>query len=269
MPIRDEAINVFMGLPGDGAAPRADLQLRRRLLRARHRLQPHRDHRRRPRRDARAARRAGHRAREAAVHRARGRLAPLLRARSGRLPDRAHRTWRLSGDCAGLAVVDLGSNSFRLVVFSHARAAGRVGGWWKRTDEIYEAVRIGEGLDETGALGEDGMARASATIEVFAHFCHAAGLARRRGRRRRDERDPRRDATPRTFLERAREASGLRDPRALARGGGALRLPRRGQLDDLRDGAVLDLGGGSLQLVARRATGRARPGLLAPGRGAR
>ena len=50
MPIRDEAINVFMGLPGDGAAARADLQLRRRLLRARHRLQPHRDHRRRPRR---------------------------------------------------------------------------------------------------------------------------------------------------------------------------------------------------------------------------
>ena len=45
MPIRDEAINVFMGLPGDGAAARADLQLRRRQLRAGHGLQPHRDHR--------------------------------------------------------------------------------------------------------------------------------------------------------------------------------------------------------------------------------
>ena len=55
MPIRDEAINVFMGLPGDGAAARADLQPRRRLLRARHRLQPHRGHRRGPRRHARAA----------------------------------------------------------------------------------------------------------------------------------------------------------------------------------------------------------------------
>ena len=76
-----------------------------------------------------------------------------------------------------LAVVDLGSNSFRLVVFEiHAGRPGELGGWWKRTDEIYEPVRIGAGVDETGALGEEGMARASAAIEVFAHFCDAAGL---------------------------------------------------------------------------------------------
>src|SRR6186997_2209553 len=68
------------------------------------------------------------------------------------------------------AVADLGSNSFRLVVFS----AGD--GWWKRTDEIYEAVRIGEGLAATGELGEPGMARALATMEVFAHFCQASGM---------------------------------------------------------------------------------------------
>ena len=51
-----------------------------------------------------------------------------------------------------IAVVDLGSNSFRLVVFTAAD------GWWKRTDEIYEAVRIGEGLAATGELrrGRDG-----------------------------------------------------------------------------------------------------------------
>ena len=42
-----------------------------------------------------------------------------------------------------LAVIDLGSNSFRLVVFM----AGE--GWWKRTDEIYESVRIGQGLGDT------------------------------------------------------------------------------------------------------------------------
>ena len=51
MPIRDEAINVFMGLPGDG--DRLDLQPRRRLVRDGHRLQPHRADRRRPRRHAR------------------------------------------------------------------------------------------------------------------------------------------------------------------------------------------------------------------------
>src|SRR6187551_2311031 len=74
------------------------------------------------------------------------------------------------GDEQRLAVIDLGSNSFRLVVFT-ARD-----GWWKRTDEIYEAVRIGEGLAATGELGEAGMARAQATMEVFSHFCAASGI---------------------------------------------------------------------------------------------
>src|SRR5271154_855323 len=69
-----------------------------------------------------------------------------------------------------LAVIDLGSNSFRLVVFM----AGE--GWWKRTDEIYEPVRIGEGLMASGRLGERPMGRALATLDVFAHFCRAAGL---------------------------------------------------------------------------------------------
>src|SRR3982750_3809951 len=45
-----------------------------------------------------------------------------------------------------LAVIDCGSNSFRLVVFTYTDT------WWKRTDEIYEAVRVGEGLEATGEL---------------------------------------------------------------------------------------------------------------------
>src|SRR3954451_3325094 len=75
-----------------------------------------------------------------------------------------------SGDEQRLAVVELGANSVRLVVVT-ARD-----GWWKRTDEIYEAVRIGEGLAATGELGEPGMTRAQATMEVFAHFCAASGI---------------------------------------------------------------------------------------------
>ena len=67
-------------------------------------------------------------------------------------------------------MIDLGSNSFRLVVFM----AGD--GWWKRTDEIYEPVRIGEGLAATGRLGEAPIERALATFDVFAHFCRAGGL---------------------------------------------------------------------------------------------
>src|SRR3954468_20805340 len=74
------------------------------------------------------------------------------------------------GDEQQLAVVDLGSNSFRLVVFT-ARD-----GWWKRTDEVFEAVRIGEGIAATGRLGEARMGRGPGSLEVFGHFCRAAGL---------------------------------------------------------------------------------------------
>src|SRR3954453_20454805 len=68
------------------------------------------------------------------------------------------------------AVIDLGSNSFRLVVFSAAD------GWWKGTDEIYEAVRIGAGLGDTGELADGRIERALAVVDVFAHFCTATGI---------------------------------------------------------------------------------------------
>jgi exopolyphosphatase/guanosine-5'-triphosphate,3'-diphosphate pyrophosphatase len=141
-----------------------------------------------------------------------------------------------------LAVIDLGSNSFRLVVF----LAGE--GWWKRTDEIYEPVRIGEGLARSGELAPEPIARALATLDVFSHFAKASGLERGsidavatsaiRDARNADE-----------FLRAARARSNL-PIRVLSREEEA----RYGYLaavnsTTLSDGGVLDLGGGSLQLV--------------------
>jgi exopolyphosphatase / guanosine-5'-triphosphate,3'-diphosphate pyrophosphatase len=141
-----------------------------------------------------------------------------------------------------LAVIDLGSNSFRLVVFTAHE------GWWKRTDEIYEPVRIGEGLAASGRLGERPIERALATLDVFAHFCRAAALGN-------DSIDAVatsaiRDAeNAAEFLARAGELTGL-PIRVLSREAEA----RYGYLaainsTTLSDGCVLDLGGGSLQLV--------------------
>jgi exopolyphosphatase / guanosine-5'-triphosphate,3'-diphosphate pyrophosphatase len=141
-----------------------------------------------------------------------------------------------------LAVIDLGSNSFRLVVFS----AGA--GWWKRTDEIYEPVRIGQGLMASGRLGEQPMARALATLDVFAHFCRASGLDA--GAVDAVATSAIRDAeNAAEFLERARACLGL-PIRVLSREQEA----RYGYLaavnsTTLSRGCVLDLGGGSLQLV--------------------
>jgi exopolyphosphatase/guanosine-5'-triphosphate,3'-diphosphate pyrophosphatase len=141
-----------------------------------------------------------------------------------------------------LAVIDLGSNSFRLVVFMAER------NWWKRTDEIYEPVRIGAGLAASGRLGEEPIERALATLDVFAHFCRASEL---------DERSIDAVATSairdaenaEAFLDRARERSGL-PIRVLSRDAEA-RYGYIAAIDSttLTDGCVLDLGGGSLQLV--------------------
>ena len=230
MPIRDEAINVFMGLPGDG--DRLELTYN-------HGVDSYElgtgynhiaRHRRRPRRHARAARRAGHRAREAALPGARGRLADLLRARPGRLPDRAHRALsRPDVSDRRLAVIDLGSNSFRLVVFTWGEHGGH--GWWRRTDEIHEAVRVGAGLDAAGELqprADGAGARDDRAVRAL--------LPRDRDRRRAAGRhvgDPRRHQ-PQRVPGGGAQALGAGDRGALARGRGALRLPRGGQLDDAR-----------------------------------
>jgi exopolyphosphatase/guanosine-5'-triphosphate,3'-diphosphate pyrophosphatase len=152
-----------------------------------------------------------------------------------------------------LAVMDLGSNSFRLVVFTAAR------GWWQRTDEIYQVVRIGEGMAATGRLGEEPMRRALATLDVFSHFCRAAGLLEDTGEAGRSgavdavATSAIRDAdNAEAFLAQARERTSL-PIRVLSRKQEA----RYGYLaavnsTTLSEGCVLDLGGGSLQLVGVR-----------------
>ena len=140
------------------------------------------------------------------------------------------------------AVIDLGSNSFRLVVFT------ATGAWWKRTDEIYLPVRIGAGLDASGELGSKPMKRALDAIEVFAHFLAAIAIGAE------DIRPVAtsaiRDASNRdAFLERVRERTGLHvrvlDPEEEATFGYRAAV----NSTTLVNGAVLDLGGGSIQLV--------------------
>jgi exopolyphosphatase / guanosine-5'-triphosphate,3'-diphosphate pyrophosphatase len=140
-----------------------------------------------------------------------------------------------------IAIVDLGSNTFRLVVFTTGE------GWWRRTDEIYEGVRIGEGLASSGELGAEPVRRGLATVDVFAHFCRATGI---------DEVDAVatsaiRDATNRDeFLSRAALPVRVLSAEQEAHYGYLAAV----NSTTLSDGCVLDLGGGSLQLT--RVVGR-------------
>jgi exopolyphosphatase / guanosine-5'-triphosphate,3'-diphosphate pyrophosphatase len=69
------------------------------------------------------------------------------------------------------AVIDLGSNSFRLVVYDW-----RPGGPWTLSDEIREPVRISAHMGEKNLLQPDAIERAVSTAEVFASFCRASGI---------------------------------------------------------------------------------------------
>ncbi|HEX2161878.1 MAG TPA: Ppx/GppA phosphatase family protein [Thermoleophilaceae bacterium] len=71
------------------------------------------------------------------------------------------------------AIIDMGSNSFRLVVFQH-----EPGGWWSLADEIREPVRVSAGMGDEGVLAPEPIDRAVATAAVFASFLEASGVER-------------------------------------------------------------------------------------------
>jgi exopolyphosphatase / guanosine-5'-triphosphate,3'-diphosphate pyrophosphatase len=139
-----------------------------------------------------------------------------------------------------LAVIDCGSNSFRLVVFTYTDD------WWKRTDEIHEAVRVGEGLDATGELQPEPMERALETLELYAHFCRATGINKVRPVATSAIRDAGNQAQ---FLKKARKRSGLE--LEVLSGEEEARYGYLAAVNSttLSQGVVLDLGGGSLQLT--------------------
>src|SRR5665213_4438805 len=150
---------------------------------------------------------------------------------------------------ARTVVIDLGSNSFRLVAYSYER-----GRWWRRTDEIYDIGRLGAGLLASGRLAVERMDTAVEAMEVYAHFCAASGIARE---------DVRAVATSAIrdasnggeLLDRVRAATGF-EVRVLSTGEEAyFAYLAAVNSTTLREGAVLDLGGGSLQLVRVRDRG--------------
>jgi exopolyphosphatase/guanosine-5'-triphosphate,3'-diphosphate pyrophosphatase len=76
-----------------------------------------------------------------------------------------------------IAVIDMGSNSWRLVVFGHEPGTP----WWSLVDEIREAVRIGAGMGEADDDGErrlrpERVELALHTAAVFSAFCRATGV---------------------------------------------------------------------------------------------
>jgi len=72
-----------------------------------------------------------------------------------------------------VAVIDMGSNSFRLVVFQYEPDS-----WWSLADEIREPTRVSAGMGDEGALRAKPMDRAVHTAAVFSSFLEASGVER-------------------------------------------------------------------------------------------
>ncbi len=146
-----------------------------------------------------------------------------------------------------VAVIDLGSNSWRLVVFTYG--VGGSPSWWKRTDELYEPVRISAGQTASGRLTDVAITRGLETLVVFHRFCvandlqpgdvHAVATSAIREATNRDE-----------FLAQAEAQSAIKIDVLSAEDEARFGYVAAVNTTTLTNGVVLEIGGGSMQLIS-------------------
>jgi exopolyphosphatase/guanosine-5'-triphosphate,3'-diphosphate pyrophosphatase len=136
-----------------------------------------------------------------------------------------------------VGVVDIGTNSMRLLVRDDRRDLGR----W------VEVTSLGKGVDATGRLSDDAIERTIAAFDGFGRTMDELGVQRRRAVATSATRDAaNRDA----FLDRAEQSLGVR-PDVIG-GDAEGRLAYAGATSDLDpevDYTVSDIGGGSTEFV--------------------
>src|ERR687891_834320 len=141
-----------------------------------------------------------------------------------------------------VAVADMGSNSWRLVVFGYEPGTP----WWSLVDEIREAVRVGAGMGDEGALQPERIDRALHTAALFASFCRASGIDQIEALATSAIRDA---TNGRELLEGIREQTGL-EPRVIT-GSEEARYDWLAIANSttIEDGFGLDMGGGRIQIL--------------------
>jgi exopolyphosphatase/guanosine-5'-triphosphate,3'-diphosphate pyrophosphatase len=147
-----------------------------------------------------------------------------------------------------VAVIDMGSNSWRLVVFGYEPGTP----WWSLVDEIREAVRIGAGMGAASDNGDERVLRpdrvdlALHTAAVYSAFCRATGVDQIEALATSAIRDAANgeellDEIERTTGLHARVISGEEEARY-----GWLAIANSTTIED---GYGLDIGGGSIQAL--------------------
>lgn len=142
-----------------------------------------------------------------------------------------------------LGIVDLGSNTARLVVYGY-----EPGEWYRLIDEIREPVRLGEGMGTGNRLTEAAIGRAIEALKLYAHFAAATSLDPPRVIATSALRDA---SNAELFFERAHPLGLLID---VLEGTQEAALGVRAVANSFAMGEawVIDLGGGSAQISEMR-----------------
>jgi exopolyphosphatase / guanosine-5'-triphosphate,3'-diphosphate pyrophosphatase len=152
-------------------------------------------------------------------------------------------------DSQRVAIIDMGSNSFRLIVVEYVPHLS-----FKVTDEVREAVRLSEGMADEDIMNQAAMDRAARVMRIYAAFCEASGITDMVAVGTSAIRDARNRAY---FLKRVMSESHI--PVRVLSGEEEAYYAYLAAVNTttLTDGFVVDLGGGSLEIVrvkSRRVT---------------
>jgi exopolyphosphatase/guanosine-5'-triphosphate,3'-diphosphate pyrophosphatase len=144
-------------------------------------------------------------------------------------------------DSQRMAILDLGSNSFRMIVVEYVPGLS-----FKVVDEIAESVRLSEGMGDSNLLRAAAMDRAVQAAQIFAAFCRASGITDIVAVGTSAIRDARNQAA---LLTRLKATTGI-EVRVLS-GEEEARYGYLGAINSstLINGFVMDMGGGSLQIT--------------------
>src|SRR5260221_13413528 len=146
-----------------------------------------------------------------------------------------------SSNLKKMAIIGVGSNSFRLIVISYLP-----GYPFQVTDEVRESVRLVQGLSATGMMRAQPMDHAVETMRLYAAFCKASGITNINAVATSAVREAKnREA----FLNRIKREAGI-DVRVLSGEEEAYYGYLAAENSTtLRNGFVLDLGGGSVEIT--------------------
>ena len=156
---------------------------------------------------------------------------------------------RAPGGAPAFAALDLGTNNCRLMIATPAQGGFRV------LDSFSRIVRLGEGLEESGALSETAMQR---TIDALHACAHRLGRRQLRGVRAVATEACRRASNGRSFLSRVRDETGLaidvistreEAELALESCGALLHRNLPGEVGSRNRGLLFDIGGGSTEIA--------------------